>query len=137
MPTLDDIENNIRTRLDATGYAGETSWSVVPGPLDNQSRATVKIAQSELLDAGSNISIRTAEALVQVRRIATTATAADLATLEASINTNLEQLTAASYWSAVTGVRASPLPEIEVEAEPERAGLVISFTIRARIALEA
>lgn len=137
MATLEDIEDNVRTQLNATGYAGDSSWSVVAGPLTASSRATIKVVQSELLDAGSNVSIRTAEVVVTVRRLSTSPSAADLATLEAVVNANLEQLTAASYWSDVTGVRASPLPEVEVEAEPERVGLVISFAIRARIALEA
>jgi len=137
MPTLDAMEENLRTTLTASSYTVRASWSTVEAALGTTPVVRLKIAQTEAADAGSNISIRTAEATVQVSRLATGIASGPLATLEALVNGYLEELTAPSYWAAVTGVRESPLPEVEIDSEPERIGRVIFFTVRVRFALEA
>ncbi len=137
MPTLEAIEGNIRTALAASSYVVRAAWSLPEARLPTGPNARVKVTQSETLDAGSNVAIRTVEATVQITALAAGIGSAALATTEALVNGYFEELTAASYWAAVTGVRASPLPETEVDSEPERVGRCITFTIRVRFALEA
>jgi hypothetical protein len=130
------MEENIRTALEASSYGVRSSWST-PQRVVTGVQTRVRIAHSEAADAGSNVNVRTAEAVIDVARQATAITAAALASLEVLVNGYLEELTAPSYWAAVTGVRASPLPEVEIDTEPERVGRVITFAIRVRFALEA
>ncbi len=136
MATLEQLEDNAKTVLTAASYTVLTSWSTPDAPVV-ASTASVQVADSERITAGSNLYIRTAELLVRVHGLATDTTAAALAASEALVNADLEELTAGSFWQAVTGVRESPLVTVEVEDEPERIGRVISFTLRVSVALEA
>lgn len=136
MATLEQIEDNARAALVTAGYTAAASWALPRWPLVSGGNARVRIAKSELLDAGSNVSIRTVDLIVEIAELATDTTSATYAAAELLVNTRLSELTAAAFWAAVSGVRGSPLPEVEVEDEPERIGRAISFSIRVKMALE-
>ena len=138
MATLENLQDNIATTLTASSYVVRASWGLPDFKLTAAtSHARVKITQTELLTTGSNVSIRTAEATIEIARLSAGVESADFDALETLVNGYISDLTDPDYWAGVTGVRQSPLPEVEIESEPERIGLVISFGLRVRVALEA
>lgn len=137
MATLEQLEAGIAGQLVLEASATVLgSWSEPDaGPATGTLTARVRVSQTDEVRVGSNLTVRTAEAVVEVWKRGTNIWA--LETVEAEINAALESIVALTFWTGIAEVRQTPEPEIEIESEPERIGEVLTFAVRARVALES
>lgn len=135
MATLEQLELEVAgALLSEASTLTLVSWSEpAPGAATGSKTARVKIAQTDEAVVGSNLRVRTAEVVIEVWERGTNIWA--LETIETSINTLLSSIVSVAFWEGIASVRNTPTPELEVESEPERIGEVLTFQVRARVAL--
>lgn len=133
MATLVDLENDVKGLVAAIGFTAAQSWAdrdiSLTGP-----RAWIRVAWSEELQLGSNGTLRLAEVeVIFARRLAV---GQSYQALEQAALADMVAATTINTWISLASVRQSPLPEVESEDELAKVGQVVSFSIRARVALE-
>lgn len=134
MATLANLEDQVDAALAAAGWTTTLGWAEKPVRVESGAhRAWTQVRRSELVITGSNQSVRTAEVVTTFAR-RSLAPATDIT--EAAILGDLSAYTDPRWWSALAAVRESPIPEVEVEREPERVGQVLVMALRVRVALE-
>ena len=137
MATLAELKEQLEIAFDADGFV------IAPTPLRRTTKITrglryvsVAIAATAYLVASSNVTRQTADVVITFSHRALGSLVSDMATAEAVIVGYLADYTQITFWSDIVAVAQSPLPEIEVESEPERIGEVVEAQIRAQLVLE-
>jgi fumarylacetoacetate (FAA) hydrolase family protein len=135
--TLTNLESDLGTALAAESIS-ELDASTRTEQLVARSAlvASAQIVHAEEIALNSNVTTTLAEVVLRVVQRAAGSTLTQIESAEDLLRAELETLSAHSWWSALSSVRSGPAPEIETEAEPERIGECITFTLRARVALE-
>jgi hypothetical protein len=133
MAGLLDLETDAKALATGLGYTVVASWADRPAAWTTQ-RAYVRITDTEQLQVGSNLLVRTAQVEIRFgRRLAPLQTYQALAD---QATADLQNATRLDLWTAMASTRQSPVPEVEVTEELEKVGQVIFFAVRARVALE-
>jgi hypothetical protein len=99
--------------------------------------ATVYIAATEEVIAGSNVVLRIAEVEVTFAKQALEGSQAAIRAVERNAAIDMQSATETARWTALAAVRQSPVPEVEISRDLERVGRAVVFAVRARVALEA
>ena len=137
MSSLSDLESDLETALTAESITPLSASSRTERLVAQSALVgTIQVAHAQEVPMGSNVSVTVAEVLLRVVQRAAGSTLAQIETAEDALRAELETLLAHSWWTDLTSVRSGPPPEIETEAEPERIGECVTFTLRARVALE-
>lgn len=132
MSTLADLETDVKAFAFDLGAVVAPSWAdrdVAFGGL----RAFVHVTWSEQLELGANRTQRLAEVEVT---FANRVTAGSYQSSVTSMLGLLSLATVVESWAALGSVRSSPRPEIEAGDKVEKVGQVLTFKVRALVALE-
>lgn len=138
--TLADLESDIETALSAAFWADQNAVTRLEQRLTRGGLGVsyVLIVRSTDVVTTSNQVKIMAEVLVSFAVRAASGTLSHIGDAERTINNvAMRTFTVNTFWSGLDAVSVSPMPEVEIESEPERIGEVITFTLRVRVALEA
>ncbi len=138
MANTSDLKSDIRTAVGTAGYnaiiAGHrTEQRVARG----ESRSAIRIAASETVDVGSNLSTLIVSVDLEIMVRAQNGQAGFVETAHTAIATATEIFADVAWWQALASVRSAPAPEITYEDEIDIEGEVLYTVIRADVVLEA
>jgi hypothetical protein len=141
MANVGDLYDQAFTIAATLGY-DTTSASAFGRPvrienLGGSQLATVYIAATEEVVAGSNLILRIAEVEVTFASQALEGSQAAIRAVERNAAIDMQFATETDRWTALAAVRSSPTPEVEISRDLERVGRAVVFSVRARVALEA
>lgn len=134
MATVNDLVAQVKSKWQALGWDTTVDWSDREKPISGSSRALVRAVSSSVVTQGSQLSLQLVEIeLTLARKRGPLETYADVRSV---MHTAMRIAADPVEWSNLAAVRSSPVPQVEPENDHEKVGGVLTFAVRAQLALE-